>query len=69
MIRCTQQYNIKCLKCNGMYLETIRIGAINMCPDCFVKEFGIGTTEIDPESKLGKHYYKWLKKHRKMYII
>lgn len=64
MIRCTQQYNIKCLKCNRVNLEIIRIGALYMCPVCFTQEFGIQTTKIDPESELGERYYKWLKKYK-----
>ena len=65
MIRCTQSYNIKCLKCDGIFFEIVRIGAFYMCPGCFVQEFGITTTEFDHKSILGKHYYKWLDKYKK----
>jgi len=60
MIRCTQQFNIKCLKCDCLNHEIVRVGAFYMCTRCFVTEFGIRTTEIDPDSELGEVYYKWL---------
>lgn len=69
MIKCTQQYNTPCLKCNKMFLKMIRIGAFHMCSNCFIQEFGAKTTEIKPSSKLGYKYYKWLRKHRKKYIV
>ncbi len=65
MIRCTQQHNIKCLKCGCVNYKIVRIGAFYMCPGCFCQEFGIETTEIDPDSELGKVYYKWLKIYNK----
>lgn len=59
MIRCRQQFNIKCLKCDKMEYEMVRIGVIYTCMDCYLIEFG-NVLSIDPKSKLGKKYYRWL---------
>ena len=66
MIKCTEQYNIKCLVCKAIPHRLIMIGAYYMCPDCFNEEFGEGTEKIDPKSKLGDIYYKWLKVYREV---
>ena len=66
-IRCNQHHNIKCLKCDGVFFEIVRIGAFYMCPGCFVQEFGIKTTEFSCESELGKKYYKWMEQYKKVF--
>lgn len=61
MIKCTEQYNIKCLVCNVVPKRLIRIGVYCMCPRCFNGTFGEGIERIEPKSVLGDIYYKWLK--------
>jgi len=60
MIKCTEQYNIKCLVCGAVPLKLIRVGAYHMCPSCFSCEFGDNIQNIEPKSILGDIYYKWL---------
>jgi len=69
MIRCTQQQNIKCLKCGDVVADIVRIGAFYMCPACFAQEFETQIIEFEPDSRLGKIYYKWLKKYKEGNII
>ena len=67
MIRITQQYNIKCLRCDTTPEKLVKIGAFYMCRECFEEEFAVKMKElkkfdgIDPKSKLGEVYHKWLK--------
>ena len=66
MIRITQQSNIQCIKCNITPDKLVKIGAFYMCTECFDEEFVLTQSEIkfsgiDPKSKLGKVYRKWLK--------
>jgi len=68
MIRCTQQLNIKCLKCTYVKRKMVKIGAFYMCMKCFEQEFG-DIVEIDPDSLLGSHYYLWLKRYKRIAII
>ena len=64
MIKCTEQYNTKCLKCDKTPERFIRIGAFAMCPECYEWEFGI-ISEFKPESAHGRIYYKWLDVYKK----
>ncbi len=66
MIKCRKLSNIKCLRCNIVQLKMVRIGALFMCPSCFAEEFGAETTEFDPESVLGTHYYTWVNKWKEL---
>lgn len=59
MIKCREQHNIQCLKCEVVPNRIIRIGVIYMCLACFLEEFG-DITEFAPHSAEGKTYYKWL---------
>ncbi len=63
MIKCTEQYNTKCLACRSIPYRLICVGAFYMCPGCFNEIFD-GATEIEANSDLGKVYYKWLEKYK-----
>ena len=66
MIRCTEQYNTRCLKCGKIPERFIRIGAFAMCQECFEWEFGI-ISEFESKSVHGKIYCKWLKIYLEKY--
>jgi hypothetical protein len=66
MIKCTEQYNIKCLVCKKVPRKLIRVGAYHMCPGCFSGIFGDDIEEIEPTSILGDIYYKWLKVYKEV---
>jgi len=71
MIKITEQYNIRCLKCLACPKKIIRIGVFYMCNNCYNEEFkeltediktgGISYgTGIDPNGKGSETYYHWL---------
>lgn len=62
MIQSRVIHNCSCLKCNNIAKHMIKIGVFVMCRKCFENEFNID--EINPDSKMGKKYYKWLKIHK-----
>lgn len=74
MIRITTQSNIKCIKCNCCPEKLVKIGAFYMCQKCFNEEFVLTSSEIkkfsgiDPKSKLGEVYHKWLKIYFSVFI-
>ena len=67
MIRCIEQRNIKCLKCETVGYLIVRIGVFYMCPSCFSANFGDDVESIDPTSELGDIYYKWLKVYKEVF--
>ncbi len=69
MIRCTEQYNNKCLKCKKVEYRMVLIGAFYMCPSCYINEFGHGTIEFESNSTEGKIYYDWLQVYKDYYSV
>jgi len=64
-VKCRNYVNAKCLKCERVQEEMVRIGALVMCYDCWQEEFK-GKDEIDCDSDLyNVTYRKWLKKYSK----
>ena len=64
MIKCTQQFNTRCLKCNCVKHSIVRIGAFIMCNGCFLEEFDENMPEFEPDSPNGKKYYVWLEQYK-----
>jgi len=62
-MRCTQQFNTKCLKCGAVKYSLVRIGAFCMCNKCFLEEFDENKPQFLSDSENGKVYRKWLKKY------
>lgn len=67
MIKCTDQYNIKCLVCKNVPHKLVRVGAYHVCPGCFSRIFGDDIEGFEPTSRLGNIYYKWLKVYKEAF--
>jgi len=62
-IKARPMTNHVCLKCGKTpQLTFVRVGAFDMCNECFHYEFT--DTSFDPDSQDGKTYYKWLKVYK-----
>ena len=65
LIEAKEAYNNDCLKCGKVYKRMVRIGALIFCNRCFKSEF-FGQTEFTPKSKLGRIYYRWVRKWKQL---
>jgi hypothetical protein len=63
MILISQWSNAECLKCHDVNKNMVKVGAFQMCVQCYVAEFK-NPDPIDPNSERGKKYYEWLKAYK-----
>ena len=60
-IRCTLQYNHKCLCCNSVNKTFVRVGVLDFCYNCFDKIFHFDDSDIVIGSRRHEIYKDWLK--------